>query len=906
MANDDRIIESTTNMRQIHSIENFIIIWLDLDINEFDEDTKKSLTSLRQVVDSIKIFNNVDQCIDYLTDIEDEKVFLIISHTLHQQIVSLIENIAQLHSIYVVSSQSIGHGYKKVKGIFNKIESICDVLQRNLRQYEIDLISIGVSNLDELDQSFMYSQILKEILLDIKYDLTAKKEFVDFCSTYYADNHTQTNRILDFERFYGDHSPIWWYTKETFIYSILNKALRTQEIDVIIKMGFFIQDLHRQIEQLYATTEKTSKMTVYRGQGMSDDDFAKIKKSEGGLLSFNNFLSTSLDQAVSLGFAESTRENCQLTGILYQIEIDSSISTVSFASLDNVSYYSDSEKEILFSMHTIFRIGEIKELKDRLWQVNLTLTNDNDQQLKQLMDHLRKENQGKNGWYRIAILMMNMGKFNKALEVFNLMCEKEQVITHRGIYHDMAVAYQGIGDYSNALLYYEKALEIQRKFLPANHPEFITTYNNIGSINNTMGYYPVALSYFQRALEIQKNCFPNDHASLAVTNNNIAAVNESVGDYQTALCYYKQALKIEQQSLPSNHPSLAVTYEHIGSIYGCMGDYSTALSYHKKVVEIQQKILPPDHPNLATSYKNIAHGYRMLCENSEALAYCQKTLEIEMKSLPSSHPSFANTYRCMAAIYYVLGNYSSALSYYEKALEINQRSFPSDHPSIALIYRDIGSVYESMEDYSKALTYYKKALYIGEKSLPANHPSLAHNYNNIGSVYDSMRNYPLALEYYQKALDILQKAIPPNHADLANTYNYIALVYQSKGDDSTALSYYQKTIDMKEIASHPYNQTLIATAYNNIGELHRWKGEYSIALSYFEKTRLIWQNFFPPNHYTLATLNGNMAETFKGLGQYKAALQHAEQAVTIARCAYGFSHPRTITYKKLLDDLQRQ
>lgn len=150
-------------MSQPRIVENFIIIWLDSNINEFDDNTKKSITSLRQAVNSIKIYNDVDKCMDFLTDIEDEKVFLIVSYIFGQQIISLFENVTQLHSIYIICNQSIENqpwidDYKNIKGIFNKIESICNVLQKNIRQYEIDLISIGVTNLDELDQSFMYSQ----------------------------------------------------------------------------------------------------------------------------------------------------------------------------------------------------------------------------------------------------------------------------------------------------------------------------------------------------------------------------------------------------------------------------------------------------------------------------------------------------------------------------------------------------------------------------------------------------------------------------------------------------------------------------------------------------------------------------------------------------------------------------
>jgi hypothetical protein len=293
----------------------------------------------------------------------------------------------------------------------------------------------------------MHAQILKEIILESKQDDTAKKEFVDFCCAHYAENDAQSKKIHDFERLYECHSPIWWYTKELFVYSILNKALSTQEIDTIIKMGFFVQDSHQQIEQIHSKARQTSKMIIYRGQGASYDEFEKMKKSDGGLLSFNNFLSTSIDRDISYAFAESAGDNRPSTEIVYHIEIDPLVSTVPFASSDNISHHGNVEKEFLFSMHTVFRIGGITKMKDRLWQVNLTLTKDNDRQLKQLTDHIRREIQNKHGWLRMARLMSRMGKFNNALKIFNLILETSSISNNDqniASYHDMAVAYQGI------------------------------------------------------------------------------------------------------------------------------------------------------------------------------------------------------------------------------------------------------------------------------------------------------------------------------------------------------------------------------------------------------------------------------------------------------------------------------
>ncbi len=109
----------------------------------------------------------------------------------------------------------------------------------------------------------MYTQILKEILFDIDYD--------------------ELNNITKFEQEYRLKKPILWYSYECFLYSMLNRALRKQEVNTIIKMGFFIQDLHQQIQQLNLQQFDDSQiqtLTVYRGQGLSREDFEKLQKNK--------------------------------------------------------------------------------------------------------------------------------------------------------------------------------------------------------------------------------------------------------------------------------------------------------------------------------------------------------------------------------------------------------------------------------------------------------------------------------------------------------------------------------------------------------------------------------------------------------------------------------------------------
>lgn len=126
---------------------------------------------------------------------------------------------------------------------------------------------------------------------------------------------------------------------------------------------------------------------------MSKTDFDQMINNEGGLMSFNNFLSTSKDREVSLRFARSALLNTNMVGILFVMTIDPGKSTTPFASVLDVGYYDGEEDEILFSMHTVFRIDKIIPMDEtqRLFLVNLTLTSDNDKDPQALIHRIREE-----------------------------------------------------------------------------------------------------------------------------------------------------------------------------------------------------------------------------------------------------------------------------------------------------------------------------------------------------------------------------------------------------------------------------------------------------------------------------------------------------------------------------------
>jgi tetratricopeptide (TPR) repeat protein len=858
-------------------VQNFHLVWLDGSIDKTNDDCRNSIMKLRQVVNTVNMFVDADECIDFITDIK-EKVFMVISGEFSLSIISIIQAIPQVNCVYIFSENNVPYEksakeWPKVSGVYTNITQICETLTEDTRHCDRNSISISFvkktdgtanQNLDTLDSSFMYTQILKEILLTIDFEQVHFNEFITYCRRQFFDSTTEMKNIDMIEKDYHRYQPIWWYTYPCFLYSMLNRALRTMEADLIVDMGFFVRDLHMHIAKLhseqYGSHPHSDSFLVYRGQGLSQTDFNQLETTQGGLISFNNFLSTSLDRAVSFAFAECTISNPDLIGVLFEINIDPSISSTSFANVKNVSYF-QGEEEILFSMHSVFRIGQVKQIEknnNRLWQVDLTLTGDHDPQLQELTKSMQDETKGSTGWFRLGLLMMKVAQFDKAQQVFEMTLDRITDEKEKGhIYHYLGLIKMNQGKYAEAITYYEKSLKIEQKTLPANHPSLATSYNNIGWVHYKMGEHSEALSYLEKALEIKQKTLPANHPSLASSYNNIGSVYQDMGDYSKALSSYEKAFEISQKTLPANHPDLASSYNNIGGVYDNMGEYSKALSYYEKDLEISQKTLPANHPHLASSYNNIGGVYYNMGEYSKALSYYVKALEIRQKTLPANHPDLASSYNNIGGAYYNMGEHSEALSYYEKALEIQQKTLPANHPDLASSYNNIGWVYHNMGEYSKALSCYVKALEIRQKTLPANHPDLATSYNNIGGVYYNMDEHSKALSYYVKALEIYQKTLPANHPTLAISYNNIGLVYSDMGEYSKALSSHEKALEIYR-KTLPANHPDLATSYNNIGGVYYNMGEYFKALSYYAHALDILQRSLPSNHPRLKSVKKNI------------------------------------------------
>ncbi|CAF0754538.1 unnamed protein product [Adineta steineri] len=160
---------------------------------------------------------------------------------------------------------------------------------------------------------------------------------------------------------------------------------------------------------------------------------------------------------------------------------------------------------------------------NRLYEVNLVLTADNDPELSRLTEYIRKERcPNSQGSYRLGSSLSDMGQFHKAEEISQVLLDQTNDDENKAsIYHQLGMLKRNRGKYEEAHTFYEKSLALYQKTLHSNHPDLASSYNSIGAVHDSMENYPKALLSLEKTLKIQQQLLPSNHSTLQQRRKNL-------------------------------------------------------------------------------------------------------------------------------------------------------------------------------------------------------------------------------------------------------------------------------------------------------------------------------------------------------------------------------------------------
>lgn len=737
--------------KSLNGLESLSLIWLDGNANKETDDTYKIISHFQKTITNIKSFDDGDQCVEFLQESNHDKVCMIISGSYGERIVQRVHSMNQINSIFIFCRNKKYHeewvkSWPKIRGVFTEVQSLANALTKLCQQYEHDPIpwtcvntteDISRQNFDKIDQSFVRMHVLKKILLQLPFDQKQSlQDYVKYYRNMFAENDEEIRFINYFEKNYGQMPCTYWYTCNRFLSSMINRAFRMMDMDLILKLGFFIADLHHSITQQLNKHIPYYPKRFYYGQGVYKSDWNRIREAKNGLFSFESFMLASENKKVQMNYAKNASSNNDMIGILFVIVVDFIRSTSPYFLIPNDNQSQSKYYEILFTLHSVFRIKNIVQNGEDsdIYRVELTFLSDHDTDLHVLSKRIhRRYNFNHQEWYQLAEFLQKIENYEKAQEIYEKLLKqctnKKETIS---IYYKLGLLKDQTGKYDEAIEFYEKALSKQMQLHDQNHPYLARTYSYIGDSYYNMKEYDKALSYYSNAFHIRRKSLSFNDPSTMATLNDIGHTHFNMGKYTDAILPYEKVLEWRRRSSRCDYYDLIVAYNNLALTRYKQNEYTKALKLYEEVCSIQNDLTSRNHADLALTYSNIGLIYNAIGEYEKALSYYKRARVSQEKCL--SVDNVDEIARICSNIGVLLGRINKpeeALDFLEQALTTRQNILAPNHLDLAVNYNNIGIIHEQMENYSEAYSSYEKAVKIAEQSLAADHANLTMYKNNL-------------------------------------------------------------------------------------------------------------------------------------------------------------------------------
>ena len=207
-------------------------------------------------------YDDVDDYIQYMISINPDEVFVLawLGFGLNH-LTTILDDFEHVHFIYL-SEATTARSVRKIHGVFTNTEELCQQvlhdahicrLNRSTHLNVFDNQEVStIQNRHGSAIRSIWSQMLLQALLLMPIPTTdVYREMLDEARRFYRNNSAQLAQIDDFEKNYQVDKAIVWYSRDSFAYRLVNKALRTQNLTVIFKFRHFIRDVYEQLTKLH-------------------------------------------------------------------------------------------------------------------------------------------------------------------------------------------------------------------------------------------------------------------------------------------------------------------------------------------------------------------------------------------------------------------------------------------------------------------------------------------------------------------------------------------------------------------------------------------------------------------------------------------------------------------------------
>ena len=340
-----------------------VVIWQDPNIRS--PENSSNLDKLALIGD-VKAFDSWQEASSYIQQLSIPCQVLT-SGANGESFISTIAGSPNVKSAYVFCGNTNFHKSwakkypKLVVCVENDFEVVLGQMKRDLIAWQrqnsclrVDLPAFGDVDVTEMNRIHYY---LKNFV-HFNNRQQAKSDFLMLSSAVYQDKDKDNIDAFNIEyKDYDMKKILSWYTRESFLYKIVNNCLRIASADSILYARLIIRDIELAIKERFKLQSNKFNGLLYRGTYISAQEWSHLEAKVGREIEMFGFLSTTKAKDVALDFVKHDIAKKALITIIVPAAPDKG--EQGFAEVKDLSDFA-AEEEVLFNIRSRFTVLEAK------------------------------------------------------------------------------------------------------------------------------------------------------------------------------------------------------------------------------------------------------------------------------------------------------------------------------------------------------------------------------------------------------------------------------------------------------------------------------------------------------------------------------------------------------------------
>ncbi|RPA89592.1 TPR-like protein [Choiromyces venosus 120613-1] len=238
-----------------------------------------------------------------------------------------------------------------------------------------------------------------------------------------------------------------------------------------------------------------------------------------------------------------------------------------------------------------------------------------------------------------------------------------------------------------------------------------------------IGFYGQAATMVRRALEGREKVLGPDHPDTLTSVNNLASLLRALGRHGESETMSRRALEGREKVLGPDHPDTLTSVNNLASLLQTLGRHGESETMSRRALEGYEKVLGPDHPNTLTSVNNLALLLQTLGRHGESETMSRRALEGREKVLGPDHPNAVSSVHNLAAVLEDQGKYDESEKMWGRALQTREKALGQEHDEVYKTLKHLAGLYEKQRKYSQAEEAYERVCTGFSKTLGKQHPT---------------------------------------------------------------------------------------------------------------------------------------------------------------------------------------